>query len=289
MMPGLPEPHRTFNVMSIVGTPGVALFANDDLVTTSPNDTAYVVSATSAMTGGQFRAYRIGAECELAPDGSRVRFAGDLVIENDGARVRVRRTHAEVDVRLDLEATDTITHFVRLPGVYRHWSRLCHASGRVGDVDVAGLATLEYACGVGTHSLLDRRLPNLPADLFTYHVLNVDDRTQLLFSHVTGPGRIPVQRAVHIRTPGSVERVRAGHRWDVDEYAPEPLVTPDGRTMRMPERFTWGATGIEVRGTAAGDWVYGLGAGYVGSYDYEGTLRGKAITGVAYIEYVDVR
>src|SRR4051812_6682000 len=36
MMPNLPEPHRFFNVMSIVGTPGVALFANDELVTTTP-------------------------------------------------------------------------------------------------------------------------------------------------------------------------------------------------------------------------------------------------------------
>jgi hypothetical protein len=38
MMPGLPEPHRGFGVMSIPGTPGVRIFANDHLIRTSPGE-----------------------------------------------------------------------------------------------------------------------------------------------------------------------------------------------------------------------------------------------------------
>jgi hypothetical protein len=119
----------------------------------------------------------------------------------------VRRRHPDVDVRLDLRATDTVTSFVHIPGVYDHWSRLCEATGRIeshGEVaDISGLCTLEYACGIGLHSLVDRRLPRwftLPGRFFTYHVLNVDDRTQLLFTYVLGPGGVPVQKAVHVRS-----------------------------------------------------------------------------------------
>jgi len=46
---------------------------------------------------------------------------------------------------------------------------------------------------------------------------------------------------------------------------------------------------IDGHGTAIGDWTYGLGAGFVGSYDYEGTFRGRPIGGVGYVEYVDLR
>lgn len=287
MMPGLPGSHRTFNVMAIAGTPGVNLFANDRLITTTPNDTAYVVSMTSSMSRDQFRAYRIEDECEFAPDGSLVRFGADLVIEGTYPKIRVGRSHVDVPVDLELDATDAVTHFVRIPGVYRHWSALCHARGTVGDADVDGLATLEYAWGVGPHSIADRPLPNLRARLFTYHVLNVDDETQLLFSHVLGPLGVPVQRAVHVRTGAGARHVRRGHHFVVHEY--EDRTTPDGRRMPLPRRFSWGADGVEVHGTSAGDWTYGLGAGYCGSYDYEGQHAGRAIKGHAYIEYVDCR
>jgi hypothetical protein len=299
MMPGLPEPHRAFGVMSILGTPGVRIFANDRLITTTPNDTAYVVSATSSMSREQFRAYRMGEECSFAADGSLLRFGDELTIEGSHPAFTVHRRHSEVEVRLDITATDTVTHFVRLGSIYRHWSVLCRARGRIehigGTTDVEGLCTLEYATGFGPHGVVDRRLParlTLPGRFFTYHVLNVDDETQLLFTYVLGPAGIPVQRAVHVRSlRHGAATYRGGHRWDVTEYEPGPRVTPDGRTMRLPRRFTWRVDGAaaEIHGTTAGDWIYGLGAGFVGTYDYEGTFRGRAISGHAYIEYIDCR
>jgi len=289
MMPGLPEPHRAFGVMSIIGTPGVRIFANDDLIRTTPNDTAYLVSATSSMTGAQFRAYSVAAECEFAADGSYLRFGDDLVLAGRRPHFTVHRTHPEVEVRLDIETTDVVTRFVDLPGVYRHCSWLARAEGEVNGSAVAGLCTVEYAWGVGLHSLLDRRLPvRMPASLFTYHVLNVDDETQLLFTYVLGPGRVPVQRAVHVRTRDGATAVRRGHRWRVHDHS--TATTPDGRSMRLPRRFTWGATDVgEIHGTASDDWAYGLGAGFVGTYDYEGTFRGRPIGGRAYLEYIDCR
>jgi hypothetical protein len=81
--------------------------------------------------------------------------------------------------------------------------------------------------------------------------------------------------------------LRRGHTFTVLEYDPEPRVTPDGRAMRLPLRFGWGAGDVAIQGTSVGDWTYGLGAGYVGSYDYDGTFAGRAITGRAYLEYID--
>ncbi|WP_143537170.1 hypothetical protein [Rhodococcoides fascians] len=54
MVPDLPDPHRSFGVMSIVGRPGVTMFANDQAIATTPCDTVYTASATAAMTSRQF-------------------------------------------------------------------------------------------------------------------------------------------------------------------------------------------------------------------------------------------
>ena len=64
--------------------------------------------------------------------------------------------------------------------------------------------------------------------------------------------------------------------------------------MRMPATVAWsarhqGTEVVSVSGRCNGDWVYGLGAGFVGSYDYVGTFRGESIRGTAYFEYVDLR
>src|ERR1700760_463235 len=77
MVPDLPEPHRTFGVMSIVGTPGIAIFSNDHAIVTSASDTAYLVSATGAMHDEGFHTYSIARDCEFRPDGSLVRFGED--------------------------------------------------------------------------------------------------------------------------------------------------------------------------------------------------------------------
>lgn len=69
-----------------------------------------------------------------------------------------------------------------------------------------------------------------------------------------------------------------------------PLATPHGRAMPMPLSFDWTVGDLlELRGSAAGDWHYGLGAGFVGTFDYAGTFDGRAIDGVGYVEYIDLR
>jgi len=244
MVPNLPEPHRYFGIMAIVGTPEVTVFANDHVVATTP------------------------------------------------------RHHPEVGVELSLRATGTITHFFDIPGLYWHWSLLCEYDGVVGDARVSGLCALEYACGAGPHSLLPPSLATrakVPARVFTYQIVNVDDRTQVLLTHVSGPFGIPVIRTAYVRTvDGGSRGYTTGCTLTVDRCADQRLRIPDGRTMAVPDRYRWrlvdgaGREVLFLECEAAGDWAYGLGAGFVGSFRYAGTFGGDAIAGVGYAEYVDV-
>ena len=118
----------------------------------------------------------------------------------------------------------------------------------------------------------------------------------LLMVEIIGSGGLVVQQMVYVRTSdGTATRHVRRFRHHVDTYADERLVTPDGFAMRMPKTFTWsvqdddGSELITIQGTTNGDFRYGLGAGYAGSYAYTGTFRGEPVTGTAYQEWIDRR
>jgi hypothetical protein len=299
MAPGLPEPHRFFNVMSILGTPGAVCFDNDRAIRTSPRDTAYVVSTTAATSDEAFRVYSLSQDCEMREDGSLLRFGEGLRIEGVYPRYALRRTVGEIAIELELEVTDKVAYFVHLPKVYDHWSLLSRYRGTITgtgtSLPIEGLCTFEYARGAGPHSVVDRRIPprlKFPVDYFTYQVLNIDDRSQVLLTEAG------LRKALAIR--GAYERGLDDHgslhpdaRMSVSDYRPEPATTPDGREMRLPARWSWEARdrrGSEIIGldcTANDDWIYGLGAGYVGSFGYAGSYRERPVAGVGYVEYID--
>ena len=300
MVPGLPEPHRFFNVMSILGTTGAVCFDNDQAIRTTPRDTAYVISTTAATPDRAFRSYSLAADCELRDDGSRVRFAEDLLIEGGYPRYRLRRDLGQVTVELELELTDKVAYFIRFPRVYDHWSLLARCRGTIRDVrgavEIDRLCTFEYARGVGLYSFATGRVPTrakVPVRYFTYQVLNIDETSQLLLTEV---GR---RNAVAIR--GAYERgldeyggMRPDATMTVTDQRTQPAVTPDGREMQLPSRWTWNVADDTDHGTpivldcvAGDDWIYGLGAGYVGSFVYSGSYRGRRIEGTGYVEYSD--
>src|SRR6476469_5197334 len=100
MVPGLPAPERYFGVMAIVGTPGASFVANDDRITTSPRDTAYIVSRW-------FHTYSVRRDCALAADGNRLRFGDDLLITTHYPRIEITRTDPPAALRLDATAAVT--------------------------------------------------------------------------------------------------------------------------------------------------------------------------------------
>jgi hypothetical protein len=300
MAPDLPAPHGFFTVMAILGTPGVRIFANEQAIGTSARDTAYVVSGTGAYGPEAFGTFSLGAECAIAADGGHVSLGpgAEVVLDGRPPRVGVRRAHPREPVTLELEATGAITRFVEVPRVYRHWSLLCRYTGRVGaaGMPVSGLCTYEYAAGVGTATFLPeplRRRLQLLGRSFTYQVLSVDEHTQVLLGFVRGPRGAPILRGCHVRRVDGGTSVTYGDcSFEVLAHEPSVRRGPTGEPMRLPREFAWrvgdgAGTLLELRGHPDGNWLYGLGCGYVGSFAYEGRFAGVPIGGRGYVEYID--
>lgn len=291
MVPDLPEPFRFFNAIVALGDASmVPIYTNAPLVRTTKDDAAFVLTGTAAVDDG-FRAYSIAADCDLAADDRHLQFADQLTITRDGRQVELGAASGAFAAEMRIELTPAVSHFTRMPGIYDHLAVLGRYEGTftsgAHSEDVSGLCTYEWARG--------RSVP-MPLTFFTYHVLDIDRTTQVLMVEVLGVGGLVAQRTVYVRsTDGTATRHIRGYRHTVHTHADEPLATPDGRQMRMPETFTWAVSTdagdplIEVHGTANGDFRYGLAAGFAGSYQYTGTFRGRPINGTAYEEWIDRR
>ncbi len=297
MIPNLPAPHRFFSIMSIVGTPGALAFDTDHALKDSPRRNATVVSGTAATHPAHFAGYSIPRDCEMAEDGSVIRFGNEVEIRGRYPEYRVRAEYAGLRLDLQIRNTDKVSWFMKTP-VYDHFSLLSEYSGQLhwqGKTrEIAGLCTFEYAACFSPYLLRDKPLPpalKLPLDFFTYQIINLDEKTQLLLTRVCMGGATAVCR-LYVRALDRYS-LRYEAEWEVTEYREEPGIAPDGRRMRLPRRFRWNVPGedgiplLRIDCEVDTPFTYGLGSGYVGGYLYAGEYEGKPVSGRGYVEYID--
>lgn len=299
MIPDLPAPHRFFSIMSIVGTPGARVFDTDHALKTHPRGNATVVSGTAATHPAHFDGYDLARDCEMREDGSAICFGEAVQIRGRYPRYEVRARYAGFELRIDIANTDRVAWFFK-SAIYDHFSLLSEYHGEIDwqgtRTRVEGLCTFEYAAGPGLYQVRRAPLPpalKAPVDYFTYHIINLDPRTQLLLTQFGVLG-VTAECRIYLR---GLDRDASSHpaTFEVLEERAEPGVAPDGREMSLPRRFRWTARGddgarmLELEGVVDTPFTYGLGSGYVGGYAYRGSLEGRVIEGRGYIEYIDRR
>lgn len=292
MIPNLPAPFNFLNLLTVVGQPRIKLFRNQHLIKTTAIDTANVLIGTAIGTEKHFNGYSIRHDCALVSNGSSLRFGQDLLLEGKYPNFHAQREGHDFNFNLNIHATDKLANFAQLThGLYDHWALLCEYDGYLeykGEkIQLKGLCTYEYARGVDI---------NLYMSYFTYHILNIDDKTQILLVEVLGPLNIVLQRRVYIRSLNDHGDIYSkGFKFKVTEYQAYRSTTPNGLSMRLPRTFTWRVNDkndkplISIDGISNVDFQYGMAGGFAGSYQYTGLFRGKSIKGTGYIEYLDIR
>lgn len=294
MIPDLPEPHRYFSIMVIAGLPGATAFDNDDAVVISPRDTVTVSASTAAEGASYYGAHSMTRDCDLRADGSLLDFGGGVVISGRYPEFRVHVRAGDFTADLRLRCTGEVAWFARSVA-YDHLSLFVAYDGWVAVADqrttVSGLGTFEYAACLGLHGLVDRELSpstKAPIDFFSYHVISVDETSQLLLAdvHICGA---PLATMAYFRSLVDDTWVtHTGVRFEVTEYADEPVTDASGRLMRLPTRFTWTAGDVlTVHGSVDSPPRFGVGRGYIIGYSCEGEYRGRQFQTRGYMEYID--
>jgi len=299
MIPDLPAPHRYFSIMSIIGTPGAQCFDIDYARRDTPRRNATVVSGTAATHPAHFGAYAIGKQGEFSADGRLIRFGKEVVIRGGYPEYHVQAAIGGYEIELQVLNTDKVSWFIKNP-VYEHISLLSEYRGMIcgpsGSITVSGLCAFEYGACISPYVLRDKPLDwqrKVPLDFFFYNIINVDKDTQLLLSYCTMKG-LSVNRSVLIRGRNRYTQTLRAVDVVVDEYHPQPAVSPDGIVMKLPAVWRWqardgGKLVVDLRMTQDTPFTYGLGNGYVGGGRFEGEFEGQPVRGGCYVEYIDVR
>ena len=297
MIPDLPEPHRFFSAMSLIGATGSLAFDTDHALADQPRRNASVVVGTAASHPG-ISAPLPGRDFRSEPDGSLVQFGDELTIAGRYPRYRLTGRFGGVDADLELTNTDKVTWFVRNP-VYKA-------------PQPADRVPRQFLDGLGDHRrrrtvrLRIRRLPEpVPVALHPAartqsaagpvrvpdHQSGPDE--QVLLSHHCIGGAPFITTALH-RSRNSHGCSLGRAEFHVERYRAAPEETSYGRPMRLPAatRFTVRDAGglvLEVNAEMDTAYTYGLGSGFVTGFRHHSVWRGETITGRGYQEYIDRR
>ncbi len=300
MIPSLPEPYKYFSLMAILGTAGNRFIDTDHMLVDEPRRNATQVSGTALAGSSQFASYSLDRDCDIREDGSLIRLGDDVELSGNYPDIRLKVNRQDFTLDISLACTDKVTWFAHTP-VYKHLGLLAEYQGHIGHGSerqaIAGLCTYEYFAMAGPYSLHQKPLPaalRVPTDFFSYQIVDLGDDSQLMLAKVCALGETALE-AAWLRSKNSYSH--AYHQqvhFEVTRYEDQDRIAPDGRRMRLPKTFTWtvqdGAdTVAEIHGTVDTPFTYGLCSGYVGGYRYEGSFRGRPVSGRAYIEYVDQR
>lgn len=299
MIPDLPEPHRFFSVMSLIGATGSLAFDNDWALVDRPRRNASVVVGTAASYPDHFGNYSTARDFVATPDGSLVKFGNDLTISGSYPEYHLSGRFGGVEADLHLTNTDKVTWFVRNP-VYKHLSLLTEYRGQFstasGSNEVEGLCTFEYGACPSPYQLRSTPLPSAlkaPLDLFVYQIINLGPDDQVLLAHHRIGDRPLITAADH-RSRNAYGSSLLQPEFRVEQSRTELQETPYGIPMRLPAvtRFTArDETGVVLDVTAEMDttFTFGLGSGFVTGFRHETIWRGEKITGRGYQEYIDRR
>lgn len=298
MIPGLPAPHYFLANMGLMGFAG--LLTDRESVHTSLRNTARLGHGTAATTHNPLTTYSIKDDVTFSPDGTKVHLGDDFFFDYGIPKSRLRTRREDFSADLDLIPTGEVTLFADSP-IYRHLSVLLRVEGVVRhkgvESPVSTLGTFEHSAWPSILSYapvlpgwLRGRLPSF----FTYHVINLDERKQILLCVIGGmTKRNPICVIAFTREiGGELRRFVHNNRFEVFSLQDEPVPNSDGVPVRVPNRFRWtirdGSTEYAViDGTVNTPLLAGVGPGHIGGYEYQAVVDGKSYQGLGYMEYLD--
>ncbi|MCV7360167.1 DUF6670 family protein [Mycolicibacterium neworleansense] len=299
MIPKVAAPHQYLSVMVMAGMPGQRAFDVDDVVTTTPRDTATVSISTAAAA--YYGTASMRDDCIFDPGAEELHFGAELAIGGRYPEFNVEIDIPGLTAQLRFTLAERATWFVQgrpydhlsLLGQYTGWIQTSDAR-----VDVSGVGNIEYARCVGPYALRNRLLPwryKAPVDFFTYHVIELSADAQLLFCRVGMLGD-RIGDLVQLRTLSGDgdwrvnEIATARTFYDVLEYQGTPSTDSTGNhEMLLPHRFRLGVRDrVEVIGTTDTPARFGVGRGYIAGYRANIEIDGRRINTRGYSEFVDV-
>lgn len=291
IIPNLPAPLHYLNFHSLIGQPNSPIFQNNSSSQSHGVDIATVLASTSAQMVGHLHTYSIQNECSFLQD--KFQFSDREQITGHFPEFFVEREDSELSFKLKITTTNTISHFLKIRmSLAEYWSSLCFCEGEViykqQKIHIKQIGSFEYARMVN--------FPYVSYAFFTYQIINLENNRQLLCMQIRNETNQILQSRMYLKdgVKGQTEMFEDNVAFNVDRVYPK-IKTPNGQHMYLPREFSWACLdhdgcGILVVAQSRGDFKFGVGAGYVGSFSYSVKINNQEEIGEGgYCEYIDCR
>jgi len=289
ILPNLPEPFHYLNFISLIGQPRIPICYNASAITTTAIDTATVLVTSGLSTVGHLKSYSAKEQCQLEQD--RYQFLDVDQIQVDFPNYYFKRIDEELSCQLTVNIrADIENHSALHWGVGDYWYARCQCEGEITykkqkyQIEAQGI--LKHARAI--------YLPFIAFHFFTYQVIQVNANLQIILSELRNQWNNIVFSRIEIQS-NEQRSILYDHQVVLDIMRVYPKVqTPNGREMYLAREFMWqyqekNQIIFQLKAQSRGDYKFGLGAGYVGSFNYELIWNNENHKGSGYCEYIDCR
>lgn len=289
ILPNLPEPFHYLNFISLIGQPRIPICYNASAITTTAIDTATVLVTSGLSTAGHLKSYSAKEQCQLEQD--RYQFLDVDQIQVDFPNYYFKRIDEELSCQLTVNiSADIENHSALHWGVGDYWYARCQCEGEITykkqkyQIEAQGI--LKHARAI--------YLPFIAFHFFTYQVIQVNANLQIILSELRNQWNNIVFSRIEIQS-NEQRSILYDHQVVLDITRVYPKVqTPNGREMYLAREFIWqyqekNQIIFQLKAQSRGDYKFGLGAGYVGSFNYELIWNNENHKGSGYCEYIDCR
>ena len=289
ILPNLPEPFHYLNFISLIGQPRIPICYNASAITTTAIDTATVLVTSGLSTAGHLKSYSAKEQCQLEQD--RYQFLDVDQIQVDFPNYYFKRIDEELSCQLTVNiSADIENHSALHWGVGDYWYARCQCEGEITykkqkyQIEAQGI--LKHARAI--------YLPFIAFHFFTYQVIQVNANLQIILSELRNQWNNIVFSRIEIQS-NEQRSILYDHQVVLDIMRVYPKVqTPNGREMYLAREFMWqyqekNQIIFQLKAQSRGDYKFGLGAGYVGSFNYELIWNNENHKGSGYCEYIDCR
>ncbi|RUP38759.1 MAG: hypothetical protein EKK63_11485 [Acinetobacter sp.] len=289
ILPNLPEPFHYLNFISLIGQPRIPICYNASAITTTAIDTATVLVTSGLSTVGHLKSYSAKEQCQLEQD--RYQFLDVDQIQVDFPNYYFKRIDEELSCQLTVNIRAEIENHSALHwGVGDYWYARCQCEGEITykkqkyQIEAQGI--LKHARAI--------YFPFIAFHFFTYQVIQVNANLQIILSELRNQWNNIIFSRIEIQS-NEQKSILYDHQVVLDITRVYPKVqTPNGREMYLAREFIWqyqekNQIIFQLKAQSRGDYKFGLGAGYVGSFNYELIWNNENHKGSGYCEYIDCR
>lgn len=285
----LPAPLHYINFLSLLGIPNIPVFQNPAAVTTTEFDTAWIFHSCSLSQLNCLQSYSIQDNCGQTPE--FIDFDQTIKIVKAEQGFRLIHEYSELAFLLNIRLHPP--RYKNYPfnlGIMQQWVCLASMQGTLRykeqNYQVQSTGIFSYARTI--------QLPFWSWYFYTRQIIQVE-HLQFIFYQIRNRfNQIIHSKLILLDTQQQkIKTYSHNVEFEVARVYPK-VVTPNGLSMYLPREFSWHLQHrhlkIQLFAEARGDYKFGFGAGYVGSFSYKLKMNQKHYEGEAgYCEYVDCR